>query len=145
MFGVTTRIWEQQRQKDFESGKLENVSLSSKGELMLTPKLEVFFEDTKEIYIWCLADDSKGNIYAGTGNRGKIYRITPDGESSLFYDSPEVSIMVLAIDPNDNIYAGTAPDGLIYKLTDSSTPPTTIRREPIRIDRNRWEDLQGYA
>ena len=126
VFGVTTQIWEQQRQKDFESGKLENISLSSKGELMLTPKLEVFFEDTKEIYVWCLAEDSKGNIYAGTGNGGKIYRITPDGESSLFYDSPEVSILALAIDSNDNIYAGTAPDGLIYKLTDSSTPPTTI-------------------
>ena len=126
VFGVTTQIWEQQHQKDFESGKIENVSLSSKGELMLAPKLDTFFEDTKEIYIWCLAEDSKGNIYAGTGNRGKIYRITPDGQSSLFYDSPEVSILTLAIDPNDNIYAGTAPDGLIYKLTDSSTPPTTI-------------------
>ena len=124
--GVKTQIWEQQHQKDFESGKPKNVSLSSKGELMLAPELDAFFEDTKEIYIWCLAEDSKGNIYAGTGNGGKIYRITPDGQSSLFYDSPEVSILTLAIDSNDNIYAGTAPDGLIYKLTDSSTPPKTI-------------------
>ena len=126
VFGVTTQIWEQQHQRDFESGKLKDVSLSSKGELMLAPNLDTFFEDTKEIYVWCLAEDSKGNIYAGTGNGGKIYRITPDGESSLFYDSPELTILALAIDPNDNIYAGTAPDGLIYKLTDSSTPPTTI-------------------
>ncbi len=124
--GVTTQIWEQQHQKDFESGKLENVSVSSKGALMLAPKLEAFFEDTQEIYVWCLAEDSKGNIYAGTGNAGKIYRMTPEGEPSLFYDSPEVSILTLAIDSNDNIYAGTAPDGLIYKLTDDSTPPTTI-------------------
>ena len=43
VFGVTTQIWEQQRQKDFESGKIENVSLSSKGELMLAPKLDAFF------------------------------------------------------------------------------------------------------
>lgn len=125
-FGVTTQIWEQQRQKDFESGKPENISLSSKGDLMLAPKLDTFFEDTQEIYIWCLAEDSQGNIYAGTGNGGKIYKITPDGQSSLFYDSPEVSILALAIDSSDKIYAGTAPDGLIYKLTDSSTPPTTI-------------------
>lgn len=124
--GVTTQIWTQQHQKDFESGQPDNISVSSKGELMLAPKLETFFEDTKEIYVWCLAEDSKGNIYAGTGNAGKIYRITPDGESSLFYDSPEVSILTLAIDPNDNIYAGTAPDGLIYKLTNDSTPPTTV-------------------
>ena len=125
-FAVTTQIWEQQRQKDFESGKPENVSLSSKGELMLAPKLDTFFKDTEEIYVWCLAEDSKGNIYAGTGNGGKIYQITPEGQSALFYDSPEVSILALAIDSSDNIYAGTAPDGLIYKLTDSSTPPTTI-------------------
>ena len=124
--GVTTQIWEQQNQKDFESGKPENVSLSSKGELTLAPQLDTFFEETKEIFIWCLAEDSEGNVYAGTGNAGKIYQITPEGESSLFYDSPEVSILTLAIDSNDNIYAGTAPDGLIYKLTDSSTPPTTI-------------------
>ena len=126
VLGVTTQIWEQQSQKDFESGKPENVSLSSKGELMLAPQLDTFFKDSKEVFIWCLAEDSKGNVYAGTGNAGKIYRITPEGESSLFYDSPEVSILTLAIDSNDNIYAGTAPDGLIYKLTDSSTPPTTI-------------------
>lgn len=126
VLGVTTQIWEQQSQKDFESGKPEKVSLSSKGELMLAPQLDTFFEDTEELFIWCLAEDSKGNVYAGTGNAGKIYRITPEGESSLFYDSPEVSILTLAIDSNDNIYAGTAPDGLIYKLTDSSTPPTTI-------------------
>ncbi len=125
-FGVTTQIWEQQTQKDFESGTPKNVSISSKGELMLAPQLDTFFEDTEEIYLWCLAEDSKGNIYAGTGNSGKVYRITPEGESSLFYDSPEVSILALAIDASDNIYAGTAPDGLIYKLTDSSTPPTTI-------------------
>lgn len=125
-FGVTTQIWEQQHQKDFESGKPKNVSISSKGDLMLSPKLDAFFEETEEIYVWSLAEDSKGNIYAGTGNGGKIYQITPDGQSSLFYDSPEVSILALAIDANDSIYAGTAPDGLIYKLADSSTPPTTI-------------------
>ncbi len=123
---VTTKIWEQQHQKDFESGTPQNISVSSRGELMLAPKLELSFTDTQEIYIWCLAEDSNGNIYAGTGNEGKIYRITPDGQSSLFYDSPEVSILSLAIDTNGNIYAGTAPDGLIYKITGKGTPPTTI-------------------
>ncbi|MCZ6680893.1 MAG: hypothetical protein O7E52_27005 [Candidatus Poribacteria bacterium] len=123
---VTTSIWEQRHQKDFDSGTPKGVSITSKGEITLSPQLVPFFTDTQEIYIWCLAEDSKGNIYAGTGNGGKIYRITPDGQSSLFYDSPEVSILSLAIDTNDNIYAGTAPSGLIYKLTEEGVPPTTI-------------------
>ena len=126
VFAVTTNIWEQTHQKDFESGTSKNISVSSKGEVTLAPKLETFFTDTQEIYIWCLAEDSNGNIYAGTGNGGKIYRITPDGQSSLFYDSPEVAILSLAIDAGGNVYAGTAPDGLIYKITGAATPPTTI-------------------
>jgi hypothetical protein len=123
---VSTSIWEQQSQQDFEAGSSENVSVTNLGEVMLAPNIDTFFENTKEVYIWCLAEDSKGNIYAGSGNEGKIYKITPDGQSSLFYDSPEVSILSLAIDKNDTLYAGTAPDGLIYKITSSTTPPETI-------------------
>ncbi|MBI1922852.1 hypothetical protein HYR99_01240, partial [Candidatus Poribacteria bacterium] len=123
---VTTSLWEQQLQKDFEDDKPKNVSITSQGEVMLAPKLEPFFKDTQEIYIWCLVEDSHGNIYAGTGNGGKLYRITPDGQSSLFYDSPEVSILSLAVDASDNVYAGTAPDGLIYKITGEGIPPKTL-------------------
>ena len=123
---VKTSIWEQYRQRDFEAGTPKDISITSKNEVILSPKLDAVFTDTQEIYIWCLAEDSKGNIYAGTGNQGKIYRITPDGQSSLFYDSPEVSILSLAIDTNDNIYAGTAPDGLIYKISQEGVPPITL-------------------
>lgn len=123
---VTTSIWEQHRQKDFEAGTSKDVSITSRGKVILASKVDNFFEETEEIYIWCLAEDSKGNIYAGTGNQGKIYQITPDGQSSLFYDSPEVSILSLAVDANDTLYAGTAPDGLIYKISDKATPPKTI-------------------
>ena len=123
---VTTSVWTQSSQSDFEAGTPKDVSITNRGEIMLSPKMDSLFEDTKEMFIWCLAEDSKGNIYAGTGNQGKIYQITPDGQSSLFYDSPEVSILSLAVDASDNVYAGTGPDGLIYKITDKATPPTTI-------------------
>lgn len=123
---VTTSIWTQSSQSDFEAGTPKDVSITNRGEIMLSPKMDSLFEDTKEMFIWCLAEDSKGNIYAGTGNQGKIYQITPDGQSSLFYDSPEVSILSLAVDASDNLYAGTGPDGLVYKITDKATPPTTI-------------------
>ena len=125
---VTTSMWEQRTQADFEAGTLEHLSITDRGEIALSPKLEAFLTDTQESYIWCLAEDSKGNIYAGTGNEGKIYRLTPEGDSSLFFDSPEVSIISLAVDAEDNIYAGTAPSGLIYRLTDENTPPKTILR-----------------
>ena len=123
---VTTSIWEQNSQKDFEAGTLNDVSVTSEGDVLLARKIDQFAEIKEEIYVWCLAEDSKGNVYAGTGNRGKIFRITPDGKSSLFYDSPEVSILSLTVDGSDNVYAGTGPDGLIYKIGGEKVPPTTV-------------------
>ena len=123
--GVSTSIWEQKTQKDFESGKPKDVSISSKGEVSLSLKLNTYIE-TEEAYIWCLAEDSQGNIYAGTGNEGRIFKITPDGTSSLFFDSPEVNIYSLAVDSSDNIYAGTSPDGLVYKISPDGTASTLL-------------------
>lgn len=124
--GVSTSIWTNQTQKDFKSGKPKDVSISSKGEVSLPLKLESFVE-TEELYIWCLAEDSQGNLYAGTGNDGRIFKITPDGASSLFFDSPEVNIYSLVIDSADNIYAGTSPDGLVYKISSDGESTTLLK------------------
>ncbi len=126
---VKTSLWEQQQYEDFEAGKPKHLSLTSQGEVMLSPKIDSFTK-LKETQVWALVEDSQGNIYAATGNEGKIYKISADGEDAeLFYDSPEVTIYSLAIGADDTLYAGTGPDGLIYKLTDASTPPQTILSE----------------
>ena len=125
-YAVKTSLWEQQHQSDFESGKPKDLSLTSTGDVMLSLKIEGFTK-MKETQVWALAEDSAGNLYAGTGNEGKIYKINADGDTAeLYYNSPEVTIYSLAIGPDDKLYAGTGPDGLIYKITDASTPPTTL-------------------
>ncbi len=123
---VKTSLWEQQNHADFESGKPKNLSLTSTGDVMLSLKIDAFTK-MKETQVWALVEDSAGNLYAGTGNEGKIYKISADGDTAeLYYNSPEVTIYSLAIGPDDTLYAGTGPDGLIYKITDATTPPTTI-------------------
>ncbi len=123
---VKTKIWEQKGTTDFREGTAKSVAISSQGEVILHQKLETIFDKGNEVYVWCLAEDSNGNVYAGTGNGGKIYQISPTRETELFFDSPEVSILSLAIDDQDRIYAGTAPSGLVYRIDDNKTPPTTI-------------------
>ena len=123
--GVSTSIWEQKTKEDFEAGKPKNVSIFSKGEVSLSLKLNTYVE-TEEAYIWCLAEDSQGNVYAGTGNEGRIFKIAPDGTLSLFFDSPEVNIYSLAVDSSDNVYAGTSPDGLVYKISPDGTVSTLL-------------------
>ena len=123
---VTTSLWEQHRRSDFEAGEIKNISVSSKGDASLSFKIDGFSE-IDEAQVWALAEDSEGNIYAGTGIEGKIYKISADGKTStLYFDSPEVTIWCLVIAPDNTLYAGTGPDGLVYKITDKDTPPKTI-------------------
>ncbi len=126
VFAVKTSLWEQEQQSDFEAGTSKNLSLTSQGAVMLAPKIEGFTK-LKETQVWAVAEDSAGNLYAATGNEGKIYKISAGSDTAeLFYDSPEITIYSLAIGSDDTLYAGTGPDGLIYKITDATTPPETI-------------------
>jgi hypothetical protein len=120
-----TEIWETSSFDEFRQGELDNVSLTNTGTLFLAPQSEqILTLKDQDLFVWTLARDSKGNLYAGTGDQGKIFKISPGGEVSLFFDSPEIGIMSLAVDPTDNVYAGTEPDGLIYKITPDGAPTT---------------------
>ncbi|GAK57805.1 hypothetical protein U27_04772 [Candidatus Vecturithrix granuli] len=113
-----TEIWTIGTFEDFHGGEAEALSLSRAGELTLSPQIDELFKlSGNDLLVWSMAADSKGNIYVGTGDQGRIFKITPQGESSVFFDSPEISILSLVVDSADSLYAGTAPDGLIYKIT----------------------------
>ena len=124
VMAVTTTVWEQSSQKHFSVGKPKDVSVTSKNEVALSRALISVDGDMSELRIWCLARDSQGNMYAGTGDKGKIFKIAEDGEISLLFDSPETDILSLITDGDDNIYAGTSPDGMIYKIKPGQVPET---------------------
>lgn len=125
VMAVTTTVWEQSSQKDFDAGKSKDVSVTSMDEVLLSRELlPIDSDNMSELRIWCLAQDSQGNVYAGTGDKGKIFKITKDGEVSLLFDSPETDIFSLIVDDSDNIYAGTAPDGMVYKISPGSVAET---------------------
>jgi len=114
-FGQAARRWVQASQADFESGKRENIALTSIGELRLGRKVETLVDDADTL-VWALAVDSKGAVYAATGSDGRIFKIA-DGKAELFWKSEEPEILSLAVDRNDNLYAGTGPGGMIFRFT----------------------------
>src|SRR5207248_1206159 len=73
--------------------------------------------DPKTKYIWALAPDSRGQLYVGTGDQGQIFRVTPDGQGSVFFQSDDTHIRSLAIDAKDNVIAGSDGSGLIYRIS----------------------------
>lgn len=112
----TPIIWEQSSQRDFQAGQPANISISTTGQLTLAPAVDSVFE-TSEPLLWCLATDSKGNIYAGSGNDGKVFKIDTAGRGSVFFDAEELGVQSLAVDASDNMFVATFPDGKVYKLT----------------------------
>jgi len=78
----------------------------------------VYFDPSTK-YIWDLAFDRAGDLYAATGDQGQIFRIAPSGDHSVFFKSDEAHIRVLAFDANGNLIAGSDGSGLVYRISPS--------------------------
>ena len=100
---------------EFSVGEFDNVSLTSDGHLELAPALTNLASVTDPI-IWAAVQDETGDVFFGTGNQGKVYKLTPKGELSTFFAPNEVMVHALAIDGKGRLYAATSPDGRVYRL-----------------------------
>jgi hypothetical protein len=121
-----TRTWTQSDYSDFEKGVIKNLSVRSDGLLSLAPRSRELM-DTSAAYLWALAQDSKGNLYAAGGPGAKLYRISPDAKTSSEKPKPiadldALGIQALAVDSRDRVYAATAPDGKVYRIAGNAKP-----------------------
>jgi hypothetical protein len=76
---------------------------------------EFFNPHTK--YIWSLIFDKQGRLLIGTGDKGVIYRVAPDGTGTAFYNSDETHIVSMALDKDGNLIAGGDPKGYVYRIS----------------------------
>ena len=67
-------------------------------------------------YVWDLAADQAGNLYAATGPTGQLWKRTPDGAWSLLLDSKHAHLLCAAVGPDGAIYAGSDGEGLVYRV-----------------------------
>lgn len=124
-FAEDTRTWEQSKFDELIKGTTQGVAIRSNGGLELAPSFKAL-TTTPSTYIWAIASDHDGNVYAASGSPARIYRIAPDGKSTVIFEPQELQVQALAVDPSGTIYAATNPDGKIYKIEHRSAaaPPT---------------------
>jgi hypothetical protein len=122
---VETQIWEQNSQSDFEKGTLKDLSLRSDGRLFLAPERKELL-DSSTPYLWALAEDSKGNLYAGGGGPGttaaSLFLIDTTGKTKTLAELEGLEIHAIAIDRKDRVYAATSPDGKVYRIDPGGKP-----------------------
>jgi len=110
-----TRTWQQSTMDDLEHGTANGVAIRSDGGLELAPAFRSLYT-SPSTYIWSLATDRAGNIYAATGSPARVYRITPQGNATVIFAPKELQVQSLVVDAAGAIYAATSPDGKIYKI-----------------------------
>jgi hypothetical protein len=110
-----TRAWEQSKFEDLVKGTAKGVAICSSGSLELAPSFKLLYS-TPSTYIWAVAADDAGNVYAATGSPARVYRITPEGKATIIFQPQELQVQALQVAPGGVIYAATAPDGKVYKI-----------------------------
>src|SRR5271163_3516511 len=117
-----TRTWEQSKFEELTKGTAKGIALRSEGGLELAPAFKAL-ATTPSTYIWAIASDSAGNVYAAAGSPARVYCITPDGKSETIFEPQELQVQALVVsrsngknDKKTIVYAATAPDGKVYRL-----------------------------
>jgi hypothetical protein len=81
-------------------------------------KADVLVKIPEVSHVWALAwDKAKTALYAATGNEGKVFRVTLDGQSSVYFTSDEPNLVSLAVGDDGVVYAGSQGKGLLYRIT----------------------------
>jgi outer membrane protein assembly factor BamB len=112
--GAQPQFWKIEGAGDFLAGEIEGLAVDSDGHVRLAPAARAL-HDPAAPFVWCLAADAKGRIFAGTGSDGKVFRIDA-GQGALFFDAAELEVHALAAGPDGKLYVGTSPDGKVYSV-----------------------------
>jgi len=103
-----------------ESGGIYEISDQGNGGLIL---------EAEENHILCMQKGPEDIIYAGSGGKGRLYRIRKGKKPDVLYESPYEEIKSLTLDSKGNIYA--ASGGAAAKS--SPVLPAAMAQNPVVI------------
>src|SRR5512146_1051828 len=118
-FAQGTRTWVQGNFDDFERGTSKGIAIRSDGYIELAPAFRAL-ATTQSTFLWSVASDERGNVFAAAGAPSRVYRVTPDGKLTVVLAPEELQVQALVADKNGVIYAAPPPDGKVYRIAPKS-------------------------
>lgn len=88
----------------------------------------MFFK-AEENHILCLKKTARGDVVAGSGGNGLVYRISAEGRASVLFETPHEEVRSLALDREGSIYAGASGTPSRTRKDDPSSPPVRVDAE----------------
>ncbi|HKC82810.1 MAG TPA: hypothetical protein VKD46_02305, partial [bacterium] len=113
--GAATKIWVSDSASDFSLGEARGVAVTMDGSLVLARDARRV-EGITEATLFAAARDRDGSILLGTGDAGRLLRVSPAGKVETMATLPEREVTALALGPDGVLYAGTAPGGKVYRI-----------------------------
>lgn len=100
----------------------KNVYLPVLGNIRLTPAF-ILLCSLDDAAIWSIASDRSNNIYLGTGNQSKLYRVGARAQHPRELFSEDAGeVLTVATTPDNTVYFGTSPNGIIYRILPGGKP-----------------------
>lgn len=121
--GSSPKFFQAATQADFLGGDVDNLSIDSRGHLLLGPAIELVYE-TASPFIWAVVPGADGSLFVGTGNEGRVFKVDAEGKGTSFFDASEIEAHALAPAPDGGLYVGSSPDGKIYKVDRNGSSTT---------------------
>ncbi|MDE3199949.1 MAG: hypothetical protein KGN79_03420 [Acidobacteriota bacterium] len=128
-----TQLWTQSRFEEFEKGTPLGIAIGSQGWLRQGPGLREV-DTTPSTFVWSVATDKSGTIYAGTGSPASVLRIKVGEKPFTLFDTKDVSVQVVRIGPDGALYVATLPSGKVYKLDPNATEKKDASNATIVFD-----------
>ena len=142
-WAVKPATWLHEEPKDFMAGELENLVVSSAGQVSLSRRRETLHAPGEEAEVVnALVQAADGKVYAATGPSGLIYRISGD-EVTEFAKLPEGgTVFSLLFTKDGNLLAGTGGEDQAKIYLINSTGAATVFYEPSEA-RYVWAMARG--
>jgi hypothetical protein len=109
------KVWQQNLQSHFDKARFQQALVTSEGTIRLSRQVKLL-ADLNALNLWDVIADKAGNLYAATGDQGKLWKVAPDGTAKVVYTSGDSQILCLAQGPNGVLFAGTGPSGKIVRI-----------------------------
>lgn len=122
------KVWHHNSPAHYEKARLKHTVVSSEGFLRLSRQLKPL-ASVEATHVWDVVEDKAGNLFAATGDEGKVYKVTPEGKLSVASGGEDSQILSLALAHDGTVYAGTGPGGLVLQIPPNG-PAKVLYKSP---------------
>jgi hypothetical protein len=112
---ASVKIWVCDSASEFSAGEARGVSVSADGTLFAGHSLEKV-EGVAEAVLFGAAEGKGGDLFVGTGDSGRILRVSSGGKVEVYTTLSEQEVTALQIGPDGALYAGASPGGRVYRI-----------------------------